>query len=130
MTTRLDRLCMAMALHEGWKPSNSSKKYAGSRSWRNHNPGNLRSSPFACGDDEGFAVFRSDFIGALAMQWDIIQKIKGNTSTGLGPERTIGDLILMWAPPTDGNNHEAYVKAVEERSGLSRTMKLKELMEE
>ncbi len=115
-----------MAEHEGWKPPKSATDTA-SRSYRNHNPGNLRASPFAYSTIDGFAVFKNDALGWMALQWDIMQKAKGNTSTGLGPSSTLADLIQVWAPPTDGNDTTAYLAAVVQMSGLAPTTLLSEL---
>lgn len=114
----VERLLLAIQAHEGWHPAGSVGFPAGSRSWRNHNPGNLRSSPFAFSVVDGFAVFRSDAVGFMALHWDIMQKARGNTVTGLGPASTIAELIAAYAPPEDGNDVERYVSEVERMSGL------------
>jgi hypothetical protein len=124
---KVDRLLEAMAEHEGWYPAGTPGYPNGSMSYRNHNPGNLRSSIYQVGTVNNFAVFKNDWIGWIAFQHDIMQKARGNTSTGLGPKSTISDLIYKWAPPSDNNNTEAYIKSVEAKSGLSRTMTLGEL---
>jgi len=67
-------------------------------------------------------------MGWFAFQWDIIQKAKGNTSTGLGPNSTLRDLIYKWAPPSDKNNTEAYLKNVIKMTGFPETLTLKELL--
>lgn len=38
---------------------------------------------------------------------------------------SIAGIIRRWAPPEDGNNTEAYIKAVEQRSGINRFAVLK-----
>lgn len=119
MTRMVDRLMMAMAIHEGWHPAGTSSTPGGSRSYRHHNPGNLRVSPFASSTVDGFAVFNNDFVGWNAFQWDLLQKAKGNTSTGLNGKSTLRDLIYKWAPPSDGNDTEAYVRFVEKESGIA-----------
>lgn len=124
---QIERLMLAMSEHEGWYPTGTNGFPDGSRAYRNHNPGNLRASPFECGTAGGYAVFRSDFVGFMALHWDLMQKAKGNTTTGLGPESTLRDLINVWAPPGDGNNSEAYVQSVVQKSGISADTKLKEI---
>ena len=124
----LEQLIKAIINHEGWFKPRPEEGYAGSRSWRNKNPGNLRYSKFQNGTDGGYATFESVEIGRKALRWDITQKIKGNTVTGLNGESTIEDLIHVYAPPGDNNNTAAYVRSVEEKTGFKRTMKLKELL--
>jgi hypothetical protein len=124
---KIEALMLAMAEHEGWHPIGKNGFASGSRSYRNHNPGNLRASPFACGNDGGYAVFRSDMVGFMALHWDLMQKAKGNTSTGLGPKSTLRDLIHVWAPPSDGNNSDAYVQSVSKKSGISADATLEEI---
>lgn len=118
-----------MAEHEGWGSIGDPKFPLGSKSYRYHNPGNLRASPFAVRIDNGYAVFKNDMLGFSAFQWDIIQKAKGNTNTKLGPNSTLRDLIFTWAPPADGNNAEAYLADVVHNSGLPETLTLKELLD-
>ena len=125
---KLALLIVAMSIHEGWKPLNSDTGYAGSASYRRHNPLNLRASPFAVGSDHGFCVFRNDADGMAAARWDIVQKAKGNTQTGLGPNSTIADLIRIWAPAADNNDENAYLQAVLTMTGFSPTMSLEALI--
>jgi hypothetical protein len=125
---KLERLALAMMTYEGWTPAGPEPGKNGSRSYRNHNPGNLRSSPFQKTSKEGFAVFETDFEGWFALIWDLRQKCTGNTKTGLNGESTIADLIKVWAPENDGNIPEQYVKAIHTFSGFPPSTKLKELV--
>jgi hypothetical protein len=126
---KVERLMLAMAEHEGWLTPGQTTTAGGSRAYRNHNPGNLRHSPFQNGTIDNFAYFRNDFIGWMAFYWDLLQKSKGNTSTGLGPKSTLKDLIFVWAPPSDNNDTERYLSFVEEKSGIKRTETLREIFE-
>ena len=98
--TRLESLCAAIQKNEGWYPL--------SRSWRNNNPGNLRSSPFASSARGGFAQFANYASGWLALWWDVWMKCQGRTRTGLTPNSTLLDLATAWAPASDGNHPAAY----------------------
>lgn len=129
LNTKIDRLMAAMAAHEGFYPAGHPQYPNGSRAYRNHNPGNLRKSPFAYTEIDGYAVFRNDMVGWNAFQWDLVQKAKGNTSTGLNGESTLKELIAVWAPPEDKNDTSAYLNAVLRMTGFSEDMKLKELLE-
>lgn len=121
---KIEKLMYAIAEHEGWHPPGPGVAEGGSRAYRNHNPGNLRSSPFAHSIEDNFAVFRNDFVGFMALHWDLMQKAKGNTVTGLNGQSTIRDLLYVWAPPSDNNDTEAYIASVEKYMGLPATTTL------
>lgn len=128
MDLKIERLMYAMASHEGWKPSGTTPTQGGSASYRRHNPGNLRSSPFMVRQENNFAVFETDMDGFAAFKWDIMQKARGNTSSGLNGNSTLADLIRIWAPPEDKNNVEAYIQSVLTKTGFSRNMRLADLL--
>lgn len=124
---KIERLMLAMSSFEGWHTPDHSDFPTGSLAYRNHNPGNLRASPFASGTKGGYAFFRSDFIGWMAFHWDLMQKARGNTVTKLGPNSTLRDLIYTWAPPKDNNNTEKYLQEVMKDTGFPETITLKEI---
>lgn len=124
---KIEALMLAMSEYEGWDPNEPNSKTQGSRSYRNHNPGNLRRSPFAHSIVDNFAVFRNDFVGFMAFHWDLMQKARGHTVTGLNGESTVKDLIYTWAPPSDGNDSEKYLKYIVKKSGLSAETTLAEI---
>jgi len=66
--------------------------------------------------------------GFAAARWDIMQKARGNTSTGLNGESTLAEMLAVWAPISDGNDVGRYVENVCYMSGLEPTMKLKDLL--
>lgn len=82
----------------------------GTRSWRNNNPGNLRSSQTQIGRAGGFAVFGSEAAGQSA-------KITLLTSQSY-QNLTVGGAIARWAPPTE-NDTAAYQRYVQSQSGVS-----------
>jgi hypothetical protein len=125
---KLERLTLAMAEYEGWLHPLADPKGIGSRSFRNNNPGNLRVSPFSVGVRDGFAVFNSEADGFAAFRWDIMQKAKGNTSTGLNGDSTLKQLIYVWAPPADNNHTENYLAAVLKMTGFTAETRLTELV--
>lgn len=100
----------------------------GSISWRNKNPGNLRSSPFECGKRDGFSVFKYDSLGYMALQFDILQKAKGNTVTRLNGDSTILDFCEVYAPASDNNSPELYADFIYEATGFDKNFTLKELL--
>jgi len=126
---KLERLAYGIAEVEGFYSSFNPKYPGGSRAYRNHNPGNLRSSPFQVGTLDAFAVFKSDEIGFFALKWDLLNKALGKTTTGLGPNSTLTDLIKKWAPVSDNNDPAGYLQKLVGFSGLPASTKLKELLE-
>lgn len=129
-TYTLGKLLMAMARFEGWEIPSEKNSFRGSRSYRNNNPGNLRSSIFECGTIDNFAVFKNDLIGWNAFQYDIIQKCKGKTKTGLTPNSTIKDLINTWAPSSDGNHTQNYINFVCKETGLNENFMIGDLLKD
>lgn len=128
MHLKVERLAFAIMEVEGWKTPFETVTPGGSRSYRNHNPGNLRGSPFAVGMKEHFAVFNTDMDGMEALKWDLRQKARGNTSSGLNGDSSLYDLVRVWAPTSDGNAPESYLKQLCTLTGFMPSMKLKELL--
>lgn len=127
---KLIRLADAMSEFEGWNPADprTGDLNSPSISYKNHNPGNLRWSPFMIGAENGFAVFETDEIGKFALLWDIWKKARGETSTGLSGESTIRDLIYKWTADEDAIK-EKYLTHIESRTGFSQATKLKNLIQ-
>lgn len=120
----------AIKTYEGWNLPNLDNNPNGSVSWRNKNPGNLRSSPFEAGKRYGFSYFANDIIGFLALQWDILQKAKGNTSTSLNKDSTLLEFCEIWAPESDGNDPQRYAEFIKSFCKLKDDWKLGDLLEE
>lgn len=122
-------LAKAIADHEGWiAPNFRTAPYdEGSIAFRNNNPGNLRYSNFAMGEHLGFAYFYNEDIGWMGLLHDLWSKCTGNTTTKLYGKSTIADLIHVWAPPSE-NNTEAYISAVEKKTGFNRNTRLEDLL--
>ena len=97
-------LAKAIQKHEGW--------FKGSRSQRNNNPGNLRSSPFQSGIRDNFSYFKNFDTGWHALIWDIDWKFTGRTSSRLNGNSTLLEFFQVYAPAGDNNNPKAYVLAV------------------
>lgn len=125
---KIERLAYAIMEIEGWLTPFETKTQGGSRSYRNHNPGNLRGSPFASGILDNYAVFKTDTDGMEALKWDLRQKAKGNTTSGLHGDSSLADLVRVWAPASDNNAPESYLKQLCTKTGFAPSMKLKELL--
>ena len=96
------------------------------RGIRNNNPCNIRKGDKWQGmrevqTDKAFVQFESMAMGLRAAFKTM--KNYGN----LYGIRTIAGIIKRWAPPEDGNNTEAYIKAVEQRSDINRFAVLKSI---
>lgn len=129
MTQQLQNLALAMMEHEGWAPDKhpSAKDGGPTVSYRNHNPGNLRSSIFALGVRDGFAFFFNDATGFFAMMYDLMCKCQGKTKTALTPDSTLAELIQVYSA-SEGEALDNYVTFVSVRAGLAPDMKIKELL--
>ena len=125
VTSNLLKLARAMAEFEGWhyQDKNGGAGSHASISWRNHNPGNLRSSPWALGTADGFAFFVNDEVGFNALVWDLHQKATGNTSTGLNGSSTIYQLIKKYSAEPE-EIVLRYATFVERMTGLKMTATL------
>jgi hypothetical protein len=98
MVNVLEACADAIMKFEGWTP--------GSLSYRNRNPGNLE-------DGHGhYRVFGSLPEGYAELLGDLRDKFLGHTKTGLGPDSTILELFMKYAPPSDNNPTEAYTSFV------------------
>lgn len=126
---KLTALAQAMSEYEGWSPLKNQLSFGGGPSvaYRNHNPGNLRSSIFQLGVRDGFAVFYNDATGFFAMCYDIMMKAQGKTSTGLNGNSTIRELIAKWSAGTP-EAVDKYTAFVCSRTGLTPETKLEKLI--
>jgi len=129
LTQNIVKLTNAMVEFEGWHPGGISSGQGGvsSVSYRNHNPGNLRSSIFQLGQRDGFAYFYNDATGMFAMRFDIMRKCQGHTRTNLNGDSTLRELIKVYSAST-GETLDNYVNFVCDKTGFSPDMKLKELV--
>ena len=118
---RLEALADAIQWYEGWK--------MGSISWRNNKPGNLRWSRFANGTRANFATFNSYIVGWIALWYDLHMKCLGKTRTGLNGNSTLLALFNVWAPSSDGNDPDAYARAVARRLKIPATTPLRWFLE-
>jgi len=87
------------------------------RGLRNNNPGNLKAVGNQMRDREGFRVFGTMEEGVAAAEAQL----------GRYAERgidTMEKIVNTWAPSKDGNDVEAYLKNLEEWTGLDRKQQL------
>lgn len=104
------------------------KRVGGTISWRNNNPGNIRTSSFTkkngeIGQAGGFAVFPSLEMGMNAIKKLLRAKSYNNL--------TIEKAISRYAPNGDGNNNEkVYQKRLEQLTGLNINLVISSLSNE
>jgi len=129
ITRHIITLANAILIAEGWSivgdPNDNT--YLATKSYRNHNPGNLRSSPYMLGRDDNFAYFINDQVGMFALYWDIMKKAQGETSTGLSGKSTIEEFAKIYSA-SSGEELENYIKTLERYSGFNRRDKLERLL--
>ena len=118
INSKIDKLARAITIAEGWLPDSPSL------SFRNHNPGALRSSPFQLGVRDNFAYFLNDSVGFFALMWDLAKKCRGETRTNLGPKSTLEDLIRTYTAEQDLDKLNNYLRIIERITGRNRFTKL------
>lgn len=109
----LTLMCRAIRKHEGW--------YAGSRSWRNNNPGNCKYSSVGYlpkygtvgKDKDGFAIFSSYELGWLYLNNLILEKARKH------PNWSLVTFFSEYAPASDGNYPASYASIVAQDMGVS-----------
>lgn len=98
-------------------------KSEGSRAWRNNNPGNMGKKGFsdshgAISDDGTFAIFPSLEVGNKA-QFSLLKSPAYQKSS-------LKDALYKYAPPNE-NNTEAYLKFIEDKTGVDRDAQMNSL---
>jgi len=116
MTGFLDKLCSAIAKEEGFF-------VAGALPARNNNPGDLRSAPWLVNPaiEHGFWHARSTAEGIAGLYHQVALDIARGW--------TLRQLIFAWAPPSDNNRTEQYLKDVAGRLGISPDVALNTFLE-
>ncbi len=92
------------------------------RGIRNNNPGNLefsKTNPWMgqTGDDGRFAKFETPEHGIRALGRNLLSYQRQGIDT-------VSDIINRWAPPSDNNNTDAYIKAVCAQLGVTADQQL------
>ncbi|ELM7732763.1 hypothetical protein Q2P25_001449 [Escherichia coli] len=92
------------------------------RGIRNNNPGNLeysKTNPWIgqTGDDGRFAKFETPEHGIRALGRNLLSYQRQGIDT-------VSDIINRWAPPSDNNNTDAYIKAVCAQLGVTADQQL------
>ena len=107
---------------EGW--------VAGSRSYRNHNPGNLKYAGQAGTtgpDKEGFCVFINDQLGFHALVRQLGIACAGQ-SKAYSPDMTLKDFTIKYAQPKSEQALENYLKPIISRLGVPSDIQIKNIV--
>jgi hypothetical protein len=111
-------IAAAIQQMEGWFP--------GSVSYRNNNPGNLRSGPGMIGTDaNGYAIFPDVATGEAALD----AQIQTNIDRGLNLQQFFagGNGYAGYAPSADNNNPTNYANFVASQVGIDTSTPLSQL---
>lgn len=118
LETIVEAIALAIREFEGW--------YEGSRSWRNHNPGNLKfaGQPGAIGADEsGHAIFNSDSNGWAALR----QQIRA-AFNGVSHVYSQADTFYSFFAKYAAGNAREYAEFVAAKLGVSPDTRLGDLL--
>ena len=106
--------------------------FAGSRSFRNKNPGNIKYmglfASLAIGkDDKGFCVFETYEKGLDALEILLTRACSGLSSV-YSPSDTLLSFYEKYAPSSDNNHPLSYATAVAKKIGVPISTKIKDLL--
>lgn len=121
LDVKIFRVAYAIGQAEGWgNKAQAGFMPQGSRSYRNHNPGNLRLSPYQVGTEDGFAVFNSDFEGYFGIVYQLTLYANG-ASQVVKPTDSIATAISKYNGTTLGTPaNENYMKTIEQMASVNR----------
>lgn len=119
---KIEKMCKAIQSQEGW--------YAGSRSYRNNNPGNLRyigQSKSTGKDTANFAVFATYEDGLDTLRQMLIRACSGQSQL-YRPTMTITQFFQTYAPASDKNKPIEYAQKVAQAIGVDASVQIKSLL--
>lgn len=131
MFGKLLRVAYGISVAEGWnEPTPDGKLPQGTASYHNHNPGNLRASPYQVGTSpDGFAIFRSDIEGFMGLAHQLTLYAQDKTKF-VPPNDTIGDVIAVYAGlDKTSPQFNNYVTIIEKVAGVSRNDTIESILE-
>ena len=126
--TKIFKVAYAITQAEGWTMNRVVAGLGlGSRSYRQHNPGNLRSSIYQTTQEGGFAVFENDMVGIYAVVYQLTLYAKGG-SANVKPTDTLATAISKYSGTTIGSpNFNNYMALIEKMAGISRNDQVQSL---
>ncbi len=119
--SKIFKMAYAISIAEGWYFDRmENANFLGSQSYRNHNPGNLRSSTYQVGIDSGFAVFENDQVGFYAIVHQLWLYASGNSKFAK-PNDTIEKVMSRYnSLPIATDDFQNYISIIEKIGGVSR----------
>lgn len=116
---KMFRVANAIMEAEGWKPATTDAGVAeGSKSYRNHNPGNLRESRFEVGNVDNFSVFENDDVGFYAIVHQLWLYASGRSSA-VSPKATIAQTMALYNGLEQGSPaFNEYISIIEKVAGV------------
>lgn len=122
---KLEEWALAIQEFEGYK-NQKQQPPAGSLSYQNNNPGNLRWSPFESGQSRGFSTFSTYQKGFDALMHQLRIATTGESKV-YRPDMTLLRFFEVYAPSSDNNHPETYAKFVAKRLGVNVSIKISNL---
>ena len=127
-TATLRQLAWGIIMAEGWLPKGAEgAPEGGSRSYRNHNPGNITHWPTEVGRDGIQAIFSDDCAGFTALHEYLVNAANGNNKA-YDTAVTIADFLQIYTGLKEGNELANYRATVVQYSGLDLKQELKFLI--
>jgi len=123
--TKLSQFAKAIQTHEGY--------FKGSRSYRNNNPANFRSTPYtkALGetgkDPQGFCIFPSYVVGFNALK-TFLQDACSDRLKRYRGTMTLYEFFEVYAPSSDDNNPHQYADFVVKYIGIPTDTQIKSFL--
>lgn len=120
--TNIQKWALSIQEHEGF--------YTGSRSERNHNPGNIKyiGQKTATGKDkDGFAIFTTYQQGFDALCHQLTIACDGRSRV-YRPDMTLYEFFAVYAPSSDNNDPKSYAEKVAKDIGVLPTIQIRFLL--
>lgn len=115
---KLRQLVWGIIMAEGWAPAGTNgAPTGGSRSYRNHNPGNIEHWETEVGRDGVQAIFSDDMAGFSALHQYLINAANGN-NTAYDTCIDIADMLKVYTGLQEGDELANYRARVVEYSKL------------
>lgn len=122
-STDIDVFCLAIKSREGFLAPGENKMYPnGTSSWRNNNPGNIRSS------SGPFIKFNTYQDGYNALKNIIIRACTGQSKV-YNPNDTYYDFFGKYSPSSDNNDPKSYAEEVAKKCQVDPHTMIKNLLQ-
>ena len=126
---KIFKIAYAISIAEGWfNPSALEGHVVGSASYRNHNPGNLKTSIFEIDNTGDFSIFENDLVGYIALVHQLY--LYASDKTNFFPAgSTLYDAICVYNGTDRGSvEAENYISIIEKVAGVSRNDSIESIL--